>query len=766
MKGYIVYATYRTINNKPVVHLYGRLENKESFLAKVPFTPYFFIKEKDLEKAQGLAATDHEKSKLTDFKGIKLAKIIAIKPSDVPTLRKKYEEEDITTYESDIRFVQRFYMDHDILGAIELDGKFTKGNKINRIYENPGFKAVDAYDVKLSVLAIDIETDKWGKQVFSYSMVGNGTSEVHIINEREVEGATVYHDEESLLRSFADRVADLDPDIITGWNVIDFDIQVLHKRFKHYNIPFTLGREKDESRVKIQHDFFRDSSVTCVGRIVFDGISLLKQAYLSYRDFKLDTVAEAVLGERKIQLEADFWDRFTEIIKTDPERVVAYNLKDSELVIKILNKLKLIELMIKKSLITGMQLDRVKGSVASLDSLYLRRAKKAGYICYNSRFGDRTERIKGAYVMDPQPGIYDWVGVLDFKSLYPSIMRTYNIDPIAFAKGGPIKAPNGATFADGMGVLPEIIEMLWQERDKAKKEKDDTKSHAIKIIMNSFYGVIANPSCRFYSLDMGNAITSFAREAIKETASLIEKQGFHVLYGDTDSVFVDMKTDSNESSKKLGRKISDKINLYFDKKVKDAYNRRSFLELEFEKVFKMLILPKMRGGQTGAKKRYAGLLTTNGKEEIKVTGMEIVRRDWTDLAKEVQWELLNRVFHKKEVADYVKNICERTKNGEFDDKLVYRKSLRKDLDAYVKTTPPHVKAARMLPKLSGSTIEYYITINGPMPLELVKQKKTKLDYEHYLEKQIKPIADSILSLFDQSFDELVNSKGQKKLFDY
>jgi len=764
MKGYIVYATYRTVNNKSIVHLYGRLENKESFLVKTPFVPYFFIKLSDLEKAQEIAATEHENTELKDFKENQLTKIIALKPSDVPTLRNKYEQEDIRTYEADIRFVQRFYMDNDILGTIKIEGEHKKGDKIDRIYENPNISPCEPFDVKLKTLAIDIETDKWGEQVYSYSIVGNGTSEVHIINERDVAGATVYHDEESLLRSFANRITDLDPDIITGWNVIDFDMQVLHKRFKNFNIPFILGRENDECRIRIQHDFFRDSGVMCVGRIVFDGISLVKQAFLSYKDFKLDTVADEVLGEKKIELEPDFWQRFPEIVKKEPERVVEYNLKDSQLVMKILDKLKLIELMIKKSLITGMQLDRVKGSVASLDSLYLRKAKKSGYICNNSRFGERTERIKGAYVMDPKPGIYDWVGVLDFKSLYPSIMRTYNIDPIAFAKGGPIAAPNGATFADEMGILPQIIEMLWQERDKAKRQNDDSKSYAIKIIMNSFYGVIANPSCRFYSLDMGNAITSYAREAIKKTASLIEEKGYDVLYGDTDSVFVDMKTDSIEASEKIGKKISKSINDYFDKLVMDKYKRKSFLELEFEKVFKVLMLPKMRGGTTGAKKRYAGLLMKDGKEEMKVTGMEIVRRDWTELAKELQKEMLDRVFHKKEVAEYVKQVVEDTKKGLNDKKLVYRKSIRKELDAYVKTTPPHVKAARMLPKLSSNIIEYYITVNGPMPVELVK--KTKLDYDHYLEKQIKPIADTILSLFDQSFDELISGQDQKSLFDY
>jgi len=559
------------------------------------------------------------------------------------------------------------------------------------------------------------------------------------------------------------RINELDPDIITGWNVVDFDLKVIEKRLKHHNIPFTVGRNDDVLKIRIQQDFFRDSNVTLPGRIVFDGIALVKQAFLTYRDYKLDTVSNEVLGEKKIELEPDFWDRFPDIVKNNPERVIEYNLKDSVLVLKILKKLGLIDLNIKKSLITGMQLDRVKGSVASLDSLYLRKARKHGCVCNNSGFGDRTERIKGAYVMQPKPGIYDYVAVFDFKSLYPSIMRTYNIDPLSHRQSGTIVAPNGARFTNDKGILPEIIESLGKERDLAKKEKDDIKSYAIKIIMNSFYGVLANPSCRFYSLEMGNAITSFARETIKETATMISGEGYDVLYGDTDSVFVDMQTESLNDSKTKGDKIASQINKHYTKLVKEKYNRKSYLELEFEKVFKVLMLPRMRGGDTGAKKRYAGLILKDGKEEIKVTGMEIVRRDWTDLAKEVQWELLDRVFHKKEVAEYIKKIVDDVKAGKCDDKLVYRKSIRKDLKEYVKTTPPHVKAARLLPKLTSSIIEYYITTNGPEPVELLK---SKIDYDHYIEKQIKPIAETILELFGHNFDDLISGTNQKSLFDY
>ncbi|MFO7710542.1 MAG: DNA polymerase II [Candidatus Woesearchaeota archaeon] len=754
MLGYILYGTYRIQDETPIIHLYGRAKNKEAFLLKIPFKPYLFI-------PADSKVNNKEETELTDFSGKKVAKVYAKVPPEIPELRKGFEEAGIKTYEADIRFVQRFYIDNDIQGIIDIKGEHTTQEGI-RVYENPRITPKPPYEVKLQTLALDIETDKNVKQIYSVSLVDHKVREVHIISDRKVKGATSYKDEASLLKGLIRRIQELDPDIITGWNLIDFDLRVIRERCKFHDIPLGLGRNKEIARIRIQHDFFRESSADIPGRIVFDGISLVKQAY-NLEDYKLDTVASELLGEKKVELEEGFWDNFEEIVKTHPEKVVEYNLKDSELVIKILQKTKLIELMIKKSLITGLQLDRVRGSIAALDSLYIRKAHKKGYVCPNAGFDDSNEKIKGAYVMTPKPGIYENVVVLDFKSLYPSVIRTFNIDPISHNKDGTIVAPNKARFRNDQGILPEIIEESWNERDKAKKENDIIKSNAIKIIMNSFYGVLANPTCRFYNLDMANAITSFARHIIRTTEEIITDKGYNVLYGDTDSVFVDLNTKDPKKAESIGNSISKDINKHFADEIKEKYGRDSILELEFEKMFKVLILPRIRGKTGGAKKRYAGLLVKDGKEEIKVTGMELVRRDWTDLAKEFQMELLKRVFHKKEVSGYIKDTIKNVNKGKFDDKLIYRKSIRKDLDEYTKTTPPHVKAARKLDTLRSNIITYVITQNGPEPVEKLE---SPIDYEHYIEKQLRPIAQTILELYGIDFDELISGSSQKNLFDY
>jgi len=247
-------------------------------------------------------------------------------------------------------------------------------------------------------------------------------------------------------------------------------------------------------------------------------------------------------------------------------------------------------------------------------------------------------------------------------------------------------------------------------------------------------------------------------------AAALRSKGYDVIYGDTDSIFIDLHVDSFEKAEKAGNEISNYINDFFEKWIPETYARKSFLDLEFEKTYSRFLIPYNRGSTEGAKKRYAGLLIKNGKEgDIDFTGLEFVRRDWTDVSKIFQLTLLNKIFHKQEVVDFVKTFVTDLKSGKYDDKLIYKKAIRKDLDEYTKTTPPHVKAARKLKKLDSNIIEYYMTTDGPEPLENLKHS---IDYDHYIEKQIKPIADSVLVFFNQKFDDVIQGTEQKSLFGF
>jgi len=761
MRGFVIYPTYKIVDNKAYVLLFGRLEDGKSFLSVNYYRPYFFVKKTDEEKARQLIKADYEVTNLKSFDGQPMTKVLLDIPKDVPKIRKQLEENDVSCFEADIRFAYRFMMDKGIRSVLDIgeskEPKIEIDSTADQIYHEPDIKGITYYDserfnIDLKILSIDIETDFRASKIYSISFYSKDLSEVFILGNSK--NATCFDEEKSMLEAFVRKIISYDPDIITGWNVVDFDFNVIFRRLKFHKIPLRLGRIDWDSRMIKQTSFLRDSSATLHGRLVMDGLTMLRTSFVKLDDYKLNTVAKEVLGEEKLEIDIE---NIQKVIKEDVERLVAYNLKDSKLVYDILEKKKIIALSLERSLLTGMPLDRVQASVASLDSMYLREIRKLKYVCPSSGNSEREERIKGGFVRDPISGVHENVLVFDFKSLYPSIMITFNIDPLSYdpsGKKGEIKAPNGARFFDTPSVIPKLIKDLWRNRDEAKKEGNELASWAIKITMNSMYGVIANPSCRFYSTDIANAVTSFARTIVKETAARIEAMGHEVIYGDTDSVFVKVKSD-------VGIKIRDKINAFYNDMVTKDFGRKSAIELEFEKVYSILILPKQRHGTTGAKKRYAGLIKKDGKEKIDVVGLEIVRRDWTELAKSFQKELLDRVFHKKEIQTYVKGFKEKLFSGEFDNLLVYKKALRKPLEEYTKTTPPHVKAARKLEKVESKIIEYVMTEDGPEPLQ---KQKSRIDYNHYLEKQVKPIADSILSLYDKSFDEII--EGQSNLFDF
>ncbi len=773
MKGFIVYLDYKVDGDRASVVLYGRLENGESFLSIHPYKPYFYIRQKDLEIARTVDKKfEVEKVALKNKESEAVVKILVPIPAEVPKLRKKFSEAEIESYESDIRFPYRFLMDHDLLGNIDIDGEYLSSERIDRIYRDPEIKpVVEYYPKNLKVLSFDIESGKGEEDAALYciGLVCGNTKKVFVNTREPVEGGISCKDEETVLERFMAEVISLDPDIITGWNIIDFDLDYLNKKCRKYKIPFDLGRTPGRIKLKIEENFFRESKADVSGRLVLDGLNLLRMSFIKLPDYKLNTAAQHILGDQKLisTTGVDKYKEIDDLWHNDKKKLVAYNLKDAELVVGILEKSNVLNLTIKRSLLTGMPLDRVDASIASFDSLYIREAHKRGYVVPAAHFEEKEERIKGGYVRESEPGIYNYILVLDFKSLYPSMMRTFNIDPLSYRANGKgknlIHAPNGAYFVNEDGVLPLILERLWAEREKSRKNKDELERYAIKILMNSFFGVLASPACRFFSMEVANAITHFGQFLIKLTAERIEKMGYHVIYQDTDSNFVLSKAKSLEDAEKIGKKIEKEINSFYDVFIKKEYKRKSYLELNFEKCFIKFLMPRLRNEEAGAKKRYAGMVMKDGKEEIQFTGLEAVRGDWTDLAKQYQEAIYDRVFHDKDITDYTKKFLLDLKKGKYDDKLVYRKSIRKDLKEYVKSTPPHVKAARKMDRLDGNVIEYIITEDGPEPIQKLKHK---IDYDHYINKQIKPIAESVLIFFGKTFDELLKGSKQTGLGDF
>jgi len=765
MKGFIIYPGSRIIEGKPCVLLYGRLENGHSFLTINEFKPYFFIDSKNLKKAEKLGDFEVEETNLTNFKKEKVTKLILNHPKDISELKSTLEAEKIITYEADIRYPIKFLIDNKIQGSLEIDGDYETSDTIDRIYKNPDISKTEYVPKNLKILSFDIETDKKAKTLYCISSYSKDYKKSFIISKNKVEGAEIFKDEEDLLEAFQQDIIDFDPDIITGWNVVDFDFKFLRDKFKKYNIPFILGRDNSISKLRLESSFFRTSKAEISGRVVLDGLDLTRSSFVKLENYKLDTAAKTLLGKGKL-IDSTGKQKYQEIdrlFKEDKKNLIKYNLLDSELAYRVIVEADLVDLAIQRSLLTGMSLERVNASIASLDFLYLQKARSGKLVCPTSMNGDRGERIKGGYVMESLPGIYDNIIVLDFKSLYPSIVKTFNIDPSSYHENkqkGDIESPNKAHFANEGGILPNIIQELWAEREKSRKSKNELSRYAIKILMNSFFGVLANPSCRFYNINIANAITNFGQDLIKSTAEQIEKKGYKVIYSDTDSVFIDTKLDSCKKSEKIGKELEKSVNEFHDKRIKRKYKRDSSLELEYEKCYSRFLMPKLRGKETGAKKRYAGLIIKGGKEEVQFVGLETVRSDWTNAAKNFQKKLYDKIFHKEDPTPFIKKYVEEILSGKQDKKLVYRKSIRKDLKEYTKITPQHIRAARKLKKLESNTIEYYITTDGPEPIQILKHD---IDYDHYIKKQIKPIADSILQFFDINFEEIISGNKQTTL---
>jgi len=787
-RGFILQPTYRIEAGRPVVHLYGRLESGDSFLLRDDRRrPHFYIRAGDLERALELGALDVHDSDRRTLDGHRALRLEVAVPSDAPPLRDHLIAHHVPTYEADVRFAMAYLIDRGVQGSAAIEGPWEPGEGVDRAYHNPVLEPAD-WTPELRVLSIDIETDPRASRLLSIALCGCGTAEVLLLCPPGYDaagGAEPYADEASLLRAFVRRVRELDPDVLTGWNVIDFDLAVLLRLARKRRLPLELGRGPERLRLRPARGPWGGREASLPGRVVLDGIQLMRGAFMRMERWGLDAVAREVLGEGKTMTGHDRAEAILEAFENDRERFVAYNLNDARLVLDILDRLHLVELAVERSKLTGLPIDRVSGSIAAFDFLYLsalhRRRVVAPSVARPQGSAPAGGANLGGYVFEPRPGLYRDVLVLDFKSLYPSVMRTFQIDPLGYLGSGdqaaeddddrddPIVAPNGARFRRRRGILTELLDVLLPRREAAKAAGDRVASHAIKILMNSFYGVLGTPACRFYRPQLAGAITSFGREILRWSRRRIESYGHEVLYGDTDSLFVRARgagQDDDEALERdaalaIGRRLVERLNRDLAAYVEKRWRVPSRLEIELEKRYLHLFLPAVRGGRSGARKRYAGLVDDGGEGRVELIGLEAVRRDWTELAKTVQRQLYERLFRQRPVEDYLKGVVRDLRAGALDARLVYVKALRKPLASYTATTPPHVAAARKLGKKPGRRIAYVMTTAGPEP---VAARQHPLDYEHYVQKQLRPVAEPVLALLGLDFARVIGDDAQLRLF--
>jgi DNA polymerase-2 len=771
LRGFILQPTYRIEGGKPVIHLWGRLESGETFLVRDDrSTPHFYIRQADRMRAQTLGVERMVPSTRRSMAGEPVVRIEVPVPPETVAIRDRLHRSGIDTFEADVRFATRYLIDRDIRGTLAIEGASVSGRRVGRIYENPCLEPAD-WSPRLDVLSLDIETDARAKRILSVGLFGCGAAEVILVSpggRAARVGALVVSSESELLHELQRRVAMLDPDVLTGWNVVDFDCAVLARRAGELGIALELGRGRGVLRFRSGRSRHESSQVTTPGRLVLDGLQLLRGAFVRMERHSLDFVAMEVLGEGKKLGGTPGVEGILSAYRSDPARFVEYNLTDARLVIEILEKLQLVELAVERSRLTGLPLDRVSSSVAAFDFLYLKELGKREIVAPSVRSG-RPEAVSmgGGQVLEPAPGVYDNVLIFDFKSLYPSIIQTFQIDPLGYVTKGVsdtsmIVAPNGAAFSRRRGILTQLLDELLPRREQAKQSGRQVESTAIKILMNSFYGVLGTPVCRFFNPEVANAITSFGRELLLWSRDQLETWGHRVLYGDTDSLFVesDIAWDSTRVEA-LGSTLVERLNDALREHVRRTWEVESRLEVEFEKVYRRLFLPPVRSGSSGARKRYAGLIERDGVPSVELVGLEAVRRDWTDLARQAQRELFRRLFLELPVVEYLAGLVRDLRAGVLDELLVYRKALRKDLDAYTSTTPPHVVAARKLSGPPDRLVAYCMTVNGPEPLENIC---SAMDYQHYLDKQLRPVADPILTHLGLDFAKVIGDDRQLELF--
>ncbi|SAK57306.1 DNA polymerase [Caballeronia pedi] len=743
-------------------------------------TSVAFIRAEDRAKAEPVVAGVRDaylrELPLRDFRQKPVLGLYCPQYRQLLALEKNLRSAGVNVFEADIRPHERYLMERFITAPVLFEGA---GRDVSS-----ELKPAPDYRPSLKVVSLDIETSVKG-DLYSIALEGCGARQVYMLGSPNGDAAQTdfaldyCETRADMLRRFNAWIAQYDPDAIIGWNVVQFDLRILQRHADDYGVPLALGRDGSavewrEHGMKRNHFF-----ISIAGRLVIDGIEALRSATWNFPSFSLEYVAQSLLGEGKaIDSPYARMDEIERRFHEDKPALARYNLNDCELVTKVFEKTELLPFLLERATVTGLQADRSGGSVAAFTHLYMPRMHRLGYVAPN--LGDVPEEASpGGFVMDSRPGLYDSVLVLDYKSLYPSIIRTFLIDPAGLAQGmatpddaATVPGFRGARFSRDTHCLPAIVAQVWEAREAAKRQRNKPLSQALKIIMNSFYGVLGSSGCRFFDPRLASSITMRGHEIMHRTRELIEARGYTVIYGDTDSTFVWLRrARSEEDAERIGRALVVHVNDYWREHLRETFGLESALELQFETHFKRFLMPTIRGTEEGSKKRYAGLTArADGGEEIIYKGLETVRTDWTPLAQRFQQELYMRVFKGRAYEDFVRDYVGRTRRGEMDELLVYRKRLRRTLGDYQRNVPPHVRAARIadeynaragrpLQYQNGGWISYVMTTAGPEPVEA---RHAPIDYEHYVSKQLQPVADGILPFLRDDFIALMS--GQKELF--
>ncbi len=744
----LIGASYKKMEGDLAVHLYGKTQDGKSVAVRFTgFEPYFYFVEPDskdvLHDIVDMLKADDRVKRLEDaellYKGEmkKCQRVVATYPWLVPDIRKTIMPRAVVLA-ADIPFHFRFAYDKDLGSCVRVHGEKVsdKTYRTDLVVNAKEFEPIKPFRPNLTIVSFDVETSLKEPKIFCICAV--------VKKDGKTQGKHFPGDgpggERKMIEDFQSFIHEVDPDVITGYNIDGFDIPQIIQRAAALRMP-----ELSVGRYPGPLDQYNNRFWWTEGRIVIDAWWAVKKI-LRPKQETLNAVAKQLLGEEKHDVDPKKMD---EEWASDRERVMKYCENDSMLAMKVLERVALLERSMDLATVSKLPLDDVVNGTTSqlIDSILIREADRNKVaVPMTSRSSEEAEAIEGGYVHEMQSGLYHWVLTLDFRSMYPSTIIAKNICFTTLSPKGTITSPTGAKFLDRSvreGLLPRILTSLMEERAATKKAMQEAKSpeekeyynglqEAIKILMNSFYGVLASSFYRFTDPRIGASITAFAREATKDLIKKLEAKDLKVIYSDTDSVFFLSPHQNVEESVRLGQQIAEEFS-------------SEGMVLEFEKIMEPFF-------SHGMKKRYVGRMVWP-RQELIVRGYEMRRTDSFDL----QSEVLSRVFEKvldgdqQGAVSYTREVIDDLMGGGIDpSRLVISRSVREESQYKAGDSMINVRVFKKLKELGyevvpGMKVSWIVTDSRAHPQKFEpwvegREFKAKPDYKYYATRLAATIA--------------------------
>jgi DNA polymerase I len=767
-------ADYVTRDNKAVIRLFYKTDGARTIEEVTDFDPYFYaVPEGDIDDLiKDLKNVPHvvrtvKKRMIYIGKEIDVLQIIVQEPGNVPEIRSQVRELEHCggVKEASIPFTERYIIDSGRIPMQDADFANLRIAAVDTEVYNPhGMPEAD----KDPIIMISYADNLGLKKVWSYR---------HTTVPDFVE---VLKDEKEMIKKFVETIKAQEIDLIVSYNGDNFDFPYLKDRAAKYKFEMELGI--DGSTIKMERRGMNNGA-RVKGRPHVDLYPPCRQVFNISR-YTLEDIYKELFGVEKLDVEvehmASIWDGKEGQPKLN--ELYEYSLSDAEATLRI--AIALLPLQYELSRITGQPIYECSRSTSGqrVEDLLVKTAHEKNILVPNrpsDRIAEERTRnpYEGAYVVEPEKGIHDNIALFDFRSLYPSIIISHNIDQATVdckccpGKEEHHQSPTGHFFCKKQrGFLPDTLEILVKRRMEVKKEAKaendpekkkllDVKQQALKILANSMYGYFGFARARWYSREGAEAIAAYGREYIHKTIEEAKHQGFKVVYGDTDSVYITKPSETDqkklmEDAKAFAKTINSQL--------------PEAMELEFQGFY-----PR---GIFITKKRYAVM---DDKGNLTVKGLETKRRDWSEIAKKTQTDVLNALLQDKDpqkAADIVKEAVKKIKTGNVPlSDLSINTQITRGMGEYV-NEGPHVLAAKKAMKehgyeyKQGTIMTYVITKKGTSISDKARIMEDVVDgdydQEYYIDNQVIPAVARILESLGYTEDELKGKGKQKTLFDY